>query len=692
MIDLVLVGGGHSHALLIKMWAMKPLGQVRLTLVSPEPLTPYSGMIPGYLAGVYSYEDVHIDLFRLTSFAEVRFLVDSVESLDLARKQVKLKATGTLEFDILSLNIGSTPYPLPDSSQRLTPIKPIQHFLHVFDQLVLRTDIHSVAVVGAGASGVELALNLSIRLPQACITLIHSTSKILESFPDAVRDILLRELALRSIELRLDTTVESEKDGTLVGTGFERKFDHIFWTTSPKAPDWIKDSGLNVDRRGFVEILPSMQSSSHSFVFAAGDVSSLKGYNLAKSGVYAVRAARFLLANIKAYIQDKPQKLWKPNLTPLALIGINGKSAVAAKGSFGFRANFLWWVKDWIDRRFMDQFRDLPPMEDDMPCGGCAAKVSPTALGCFLSTDPGTGISKEDASLLPFGDLNLIASIDRLTSLVLDPFVFGQIAVLHSLSDIFAAGGTPRYIQVSVELPRATQDLHHRDIGRIMEGVMASSKHQEVELKGGHSGVGEELAITVSVIGDAGQKSTKKGSGKVGDVLILTKPLGTGIVFSGLMHQQAGPRSVQQAIHSMLQSNRKMAEIFRDLGLDAQTDISGFGLLGHLLEMLQGNVSAVLNESKIPSFYGVPSLIAKGVRSSAYAQNSIFLRYLHASPWPEALKYLLCDPQTSGGLLACVPQGLLPELWHQVDRLGLERPWAIGHIVSLRAKPLYLEP
>ncbi|MEI8026719.1 MAG: selenide, water dikinase SelD [Pseudomonadota bacterium] len=692
MIDLVLVGGGHSHALFLKMWAMKPLSQVRLTLVSPEPLTPYSGMIPGYLAGVYSYEDVHIDLFRLTAFAEVRFLVDSVESLDLVRKQVNLNATGKLEFDILSLNIGSTPYSLPDFSQRLTPIKPIQHFLQVFDQIVMRTEIQSLAVVGAGASGVELALNLSVRLPQARVTLIHASSKILESFPDSVRDILLKELALRSIELKLNTTVLSEKNGTLFASGMEREFDHIFWTTSPKAPDWIKDSGLSVDRRGFVEILPSMQSSSHSYVFAAGDVSSLKNYNLAKSGVYAVRSARFLLANIKAYIQNRPQKQWKPNLTPLALIGINGKSAVAAKGSFGFRANFLWQIKDRIDRRFMAQFQNLRPMEEDMPCGGCAAKVSPTALGCFLSTDPGTGISKEDASLLPFENLDLIASIDRLTSLVLDPFVFGQIAVLHSLSDIYAAGGTPRYMQVSVELPRSTQDLHHRDIGRIMDGVMASAKSSGVELKGGHSGVGEELAVTVAVIGNTGQKSTQKRSGTEGDVLVLTKPLGTGIVFSGLMQQKTEAKSVQQTIHSMLQSNRKIAEIFSDLGVEAQTDVSGFGLLGHLLEMLQGNVSAVINESKLPSFTGVPSLISKGIRSSAYAQNSIFLKYLHASKWPEALKYLLCDPQTSGGLLACVPQSLLPELWHQVDRLGLERPWAIGHIVSLRAKPIYLEP
>jgi len=250
----------------------------------------------------------------------------------------------------------------------------------------------------------------------------------------------------------------------------------------------------------------------------------------------------------------------------------------------------------------------------------------------------------------------------------------------------------PRYLQVSVELPRSTQDLHHRDIRRLMEGVASSSKSLGAEIKGGHSGVGGELAVTVSVMASTSRVTTKKGAGQVGDVLVLTKPLGTGIIFAGLMQQKTKGENVQQAIQSMLQSNGKMAEIFLDLGLEIQTDVSGFGLLGHLLELLQGKVSAVINESKIPLLDGVESLISIGIRSSAYGQNSIFLDHLHAIPWPESLRYLLCDPQTSGGLLASVPQNLLPELFHQVDRLGLERPWAIGHIVSLRAKPVYLEP
>jgi selenide,water dikinase len=649
-------------------------------------------MIPGYLAGVYNYDEIHIDLFRLTTFADVRFVVDEVIGLDLKQRKIFLKSTGSLDFDLISINIGTTPYSLREASERFTPIKPIHRFLKVFDQIMARQDLHSIAVVGAGASGVELALNLSARLPSAKITLIHASAKILETFPDSVSKILLGELISRRIELKLETVILEEQNGTLIADGWRAEFDHIFWTTSPKAPDWIGASGLAVDDRGFIEINSSMQSINHTDVFAAGDVSSLKEYRLAKSGVYAVRAAKYLFFNMRAWIQNRPLKQWMPNLSPLALIGLNGKSAVLSKGNFGFRAKVLWKLKDSIDRRFMAQFENLPSMSSQVPCGGCAAKVSPTALASLLKKEIRLGISSEDAALLEFENFNIISSMDRITSLVSDPFVFGKIAVMHAVSDIYASGGKPKYMQVAVELPRSTTDLHFRDLPRLMEGMAEGAKDLGTEIKGGHSGLGQEFAVTVSVTGTLGRTSSKKRFGRPDDVLILTKPLGTGILFAGLMQQKSKGPWIQSAIDSMLKSNKDFAQIFEDLGVVSQTDVTGFGLLGHLLEVLKGQLSAELHYSKIPRFAGVDELISAGVRSTAYEQNSIFLDHLHGSHLPDGIPYLLCDPQTSGGLLVSLPHNLLDELWHQVDRLGLVRPWVIGRLVELRDKPIYLYP
>jgi selenide,water dikinase len=368
-------------------------------------------------------------------------------------------------------------------------------------------------------------------------------------------------------------------------------------------------------------------------------------------------------------------------LEPLALIGIGGKYAVASKGNFGAKSTLLWKLKDYIDRKFMAQFENFPAMSVEVPCGGCAAKVSPLALCGLLGRSVENGVSSEDASLFNLGSQNYIASIDRLTAIVSDPYVFGEIAVNHSLNDIYAVGGRAKYIQVVAELPRATAPLHGRDLERLMAGIRAQCKRENVSIIGGHSGLSDELGVTISVIGETNRASSKKVSGKLGDIILITKPLGTGLVFSGLMHQKSTAKMVETALRSMQESNQAWGSLFHSLEIRAVTDVSGFGFLGHLLEILDSKTTALLFESKIPRFEGVNALIKSGVQSTAYAQNTIFLPQLLNSAQSRNFE-ILCDPQTSGGLLAVVPESKYNQLKHRAEQLGMKPCFEIGKIME----------
>lgn len=689
--DLVLVGGGHAHALLIKMWGMATIPDIRITLISPDPLTPYSGMLPGYLAGIYSHEEIHINLLKLCSWAGVRFIIDEVVRLDPEKKILDLSDTGPLEFDILSINTGSTPLLPENTSAKVCPVKPVARFIKEFDRCVAHGGNQSIAVIGGGASGAEVALNLALRIPKAKIAIVHGSSEILTSYPKMVRRLVAKELNKLGVQILLNKKIESESDGLISGDGWQQKFDQLFWTTQASAPAWLKYSGVATDDKGFLHVNRTLQSLSQPYIFGAGDAISIQGKPLAKSGVYAVRAGKILFQNIQNFALGEKLATWNPQKSYLSLIGIGGKTAIAARGKLGVQAQCLWNLKDSIDRNFMAKFSNLSAMPDDaLYCRGCAAKAAPETLAETFDRMISAGVSKEDAAQVEMGNEKLLLSLDRISAIVDDPYTFARIAVNHALSDIFASQGKPSHVLLGVEIPRNSAKIQTRDLKRILSGARTQCSKLGVGIAGGHTSIGDELALSIAVLGQATRKDSAKKNGNIGDLLILSKPLGIGIAFAGLMRQVTSSSTIEESIRQMLIPNQIIAGILQDLSIEAVTDVTGFGLLGHLLEMLHGDLGARLYHSQIPMIPGVDSLLKKGIESTSYPQNSIFLQnldYLTHQTDPR----ILCDPQTSGGLLAAVPKVKIDELNSRIADLGAGSISIIGEITRREKIPVILE-
>ncbi|MGV0023471.1 FAD-dependent oxidoreductase [Phormidesmis priestleyi] len=370
--NLVLVGGGHSHAIALGLFGMNPLPDVRLTLISEAPDTSYSGMLPGHIAGFYTHEDCHIDLRSLARFAQADFWVDRAVGLDLENHQVLCENQAPVTFDWVSIDVGSTPK-LPSilgAAEHSIPAKPVQKLLDWWDQFCHQlchqrpAQSRTISIVGGGTGGIELALNMQHRLLEiesdVTLHLFQRDSQLMPKHGLWVRHFFEKLLTQRGIHLHLSETVREVQQGAVVcRSGLTIACDATVWVTEASAPDWLGKAGLDVDQDGFILVNDALQSVSHPQVFAAGDIATMVNYSRPKAGVFAVRQGKPLFNNLRRIIQQQPLQPYHPQKRYLSLIGTGDRSAVASYGKFGWRSPLLWFLKDRIDQSFMNQFRPL---------------------------------------------------------------------------------------------------------------------------------------------------------------------------------------------------------------------------------------------------------------------------------------------------------------------------------------------
>lgn len=707
--DLVLIGGGHTHAIALRMFGMKPLPGVRLTLITDSSHTPYSGMLPGHVAGFYDFDECHIDLRRLAQFAQAQFYLDKAIALDLENKKVLCDHRPAVAFDILSIDIGSTPanIEVPGAAEYTIPAKPVPQFLKKWEKLLDEFAKNpekpiSLSIVGGGAGGVELAMTMQRRLHQILkakelssehlqIHLFHRGAELLSNHNAWVRRRIHNILNNRGIQLHLEETVtEVLPHKICCESGLEVECDYTFWVTHASAPNWLQESGLKTDLEGFVLVKDTLQSLYHPDIFAVGDIATMINHPRPKAGVFAVRQGKPLFENLQRVLLGKPLKPYKPQKLYLGLIGTGDEEAIASWGPFGWQSFWLWRQKDSIDRKFMEQFSNLPEMSivsvkelqtidngqltnnPKMRCAGCGSKVDSTTLERVLQrlqieqyqtkrSDILIGLENpDDAAVIqvPTGQV-MVQTVDYFRSLIKDPYIFGKISTNHCLSDIFAMGATPQSAMAIVTVPYGTQSKVEETLYQLLSGAMSVLSEANAALVGGHTTEGIELAFGLSCNGLATpQQLLRKGGMKPGQVLILTKALGIGTLFAADMRLLALGRWIDNAVNSMLLTNQAASRIFLEHEATACTDITGFGLLGHLMEMVKASGVAVqLNLEAIPVLEGALQTLQMGITSSLQPENLRVSNYINNfSEVSTSVKYqLLFDPQTSGGLLAAIP-------------------------------------
>jgi selenide,water dikinase len=376
--NVVLIGAGHAHVTVLREFGLSPVAGTRLTLISRGQHTPYSGMLPGLIAGDYGFEDIHIDTVPLTRFAGAQFHRDEAIGLDLGNRLVICRGGARTSYDVLSIDIGSTPNTadVPGAAEHAIPVKPIDGFLSRFEALMARALAHKgrvrVAVVGAGAGGVELILAVQHRLSQEvahaglatnglAFVLISATADILPAFPSAFRARFRALLAERGVIVATGAPIARVEAGRLLfDDGASIKADEILWATQAAPPSWLASSGLPLDQYGFLKVDETLRVVGRDDMFAAGDVIAFAPRELPKSGVYAVRAGPVLADNLRRTLTGQPLRPFRPQRDALYLVSTGDRRAIGTRNGLTFGGAWAWRWKDWIDRRFMRKFKDLP--------------------------------------------------------------------------------------------------------------------------------------------------------------------------------------------------------------------------------------------------------------------------------------------------------------------------------------------
>jgi selenide,water dikinase len=391
---IVLVGGGHAHVIALKSFGMKPERGIALTVIAKEIEAPYSGMLPGFVAGHYTYDQCHIDVVRLATWAGARVIHGTVTGIDRTTRRVEIEGQPPLAYDLLSIDVGITPRRegIDGAGAHGLSVKPLSTFAarwQALERAALAADgPRRIAVVGSGAAGFELVLAIRHRLrteapalgidPAAYSFALVGGAELLASHNARARALARREIAAQDVMLvENDRAVRIALGGVHLASGRIIAADAILLATQAGAADWFRASGLPCDDAGFIAVRPTLQLLDDDNVFAVGDCAAVLEHPREKAGVFAVRQGLPLAENLRFRARGMTAKPFTPQRDFLTLLSTGRRHAIAARNGLAISGDLLWRWKDRIDRAFMNKFNVLPAMTgsgDKERCVDCAAK------------------------------------------------------------------------------------------------------------------------------------------------------------------------------------------------------------------------------------------------------------------------------------------------------------------------------
>lgn len=695
--EIVLIGGGHAHALLLRAWGMDPLQGVGLTLVNPTATAPYTGMLPGHVAGHYPRDALEIDLVRLSRFAGARLVFGRVTKIDPERQTLTIPGRPPMAYDYASLDIGITSDmpDLPGFASFGIAAKPLGPFADRWADH-LYGNAGPVVVIGGGVAGVELALAMRHALAGRGDVTVVEAAEALRGVNGATADRLRGAMATSGVTLLERTSIaEVGADEVTLADGSRLPATLTVGAAGARPFDWLKETGLALED-GYIAVDDTLRSISHPNVFAVGDCAHLTATPRPKAGVYAVRAAPILTFNLKAAAAGRTLKPFRPQKDFLKLISLGGKRAIADRGARSIEGAWAWTWKDRIDRRFMDRLTHLPSMQPPklrtatseseeavLPlCAGCGAKVSGGALDRVLKQLPShprddvvTGPG-DDAAVLRVGGASQVLTTDHLRAFWADPWLFGRIAAIHALGDIWAMGAAPQAALVQVTLPRMNTTVQERWLSEVMAAATDVFTREGASIIGGHSTQGAEFVLGFSVTGLLGSTPVALDRAEAGDALILTRSVGSGTLLAADMALRASGDDLEAALAIMATSQGDAARVLAKTAR-AMTDVTGFGLAGHAARLARAkDLSVSLDLDAVPFYPGAEHLAAAGIRSSIWQDNRNDIAF-EGPDTPRSA--LLFDPQTAGGFLAAVPEAEAAPLCDKLMGLG-HRACLIGRL------------
>ena len=708
--QLVLIGGGHANVQVLKKLCMNSIKGLHTILISEHFEAIYSGMTPGFIHKDYNKEAISIDLQRLCFNAGATFIRDKVIKLDTKHRELKLQNFPAVYYDLLSINTGSisnTKKINIKSSSKCFFVKPISSLVKNLSQIdqIVKNNKNKIVIIGGGVASYELAFSLKRRYGSLFEITILGKKILKEKNLNKKTKNDLKRIAenLNIKECHGEVISISEKYLTLKNAD-KIDCDLSLISTGASIESWLFKSNLIKDEKGFIKVNDNLLSINDKNIFVTGDACSIENKPKPKSGVMAVRQGEVLKENIflkltgKGLIKYKPQKNW------LYLIGTYKNYALLNYYFLSFHSQWCWRLKVWIDRNFIKNFKfsnnlgmtkrnfELENFKNTMMyCQGCGSKVSKNTLINYIQKNS-DNIYLKDSSIVNNQSLQILQTIDH-TKLFssLNPFDFGKISYLHSQNDILAAGGEVKSLSVSLGVPFSKNSVEKFYLEYFMEGIKYEADKNDCVISSGHSYQSQEPGITLTLNGEI-KSNVSKNCAKVGDLIYLSKPLGTGYLLAAYFNNSdmLSVNDFKKILDNLKKENFFAVNSARNSYSQAMTDISGFGLSSHLIDIcLSSNLSSELILS--PDILINKNIdLLKMFQSTGFENNHNSSKEHIKISENHPLKNILYDPQTNGPMLIAINKKNQKKFENYFSNESDIKPILIGKFIDKLEKAIYV--
>ncbi len=708
--QLVLIGGGHANVQVLKKLCMNNIKGLHTILISEHFEAIYSGMTPGHIHKEFSKEEISIDLQRLCFNAGATFIKDKVIKLDTNLKELHLQNFPSVNYDLLSINTGSisnTKKINIENSSKCFFVKPISLLIKNLSQIdqIVKSNKNKIVIIGGGVASYELAFSLKRRYESFFEITILGKKILKEKNLNKKTKNDLKRIAenLNIKECQGEVTSISKKYLTL-NNGKKIDCDLSLISTGASIESWLLESNLTKDEKGFIKVNENLLSINDKNIFVTGDACSIENKPKPKSGVMAVRQGETLKENIflkltgKKLIKFKPQKNW------LYLIGTYKNYALLNYFFLSFHSQWCWILKVWIDRNFINNFKftnnlqmakrnfELENFKNTMMyCQGCGSKVSKNTLINYIKKNS-DNIYLKDSSIVNNQSLQILQTIDH-TKLFssLNPFDFGKISYLHSQNDILAAGGEVKSLSVSLSVPFSENSVEKFYLEYFMEGIKHEADKNDCIISSGHSYQSQEPGITLTLNGEI-KSNVSKNSAKVGDLIYLSKPLGTGYLLAAYFNNSdmLSGNDFEKILNNLKKENFFAVNSARNSDSQTMTDISGFGLSSHLIDIcLSSNLSSELILSPDILINSNIDLL-RMFQSTSFKNNHNSSRGYVKISENHPLKNILFDPQTNGPMLIAINKQNQKKFENYFSNESDLKPILIGRFIDKLEKAVYV--
>ena len=708
--QLVLIGGGHANVQVLKKLCMNNIKGLHTILISEHFEAIYSGMTPGFIHEDFSREEISIDLQRLCFNAGATFIKDKVIKLDTNHKELHLQNFPTVNYDLLSINTGSisnTKKINIENSSKCFFVKPISSLVKNLNQIdqIVKNNKNKIVIIGGGVASYELAFSLKRRYESLAEFTILGKKILKEKNLNKKTKNDLKGIAENlNIKVYQGEVISISEKYLTLNNGEKIDCDLSLISTGASIESWLLESNLSKDEKGFIKVNDNLLSIYDKNIFVTGDACSIENKPKPKSGVMAVRQGETLKENIflkltgKNLIKFKPQKNW------LYLIGTYKNYALLNYFILSFHSRWCWVLKVWIDRNFINNFKfinnlrmtkrnfELENFKNTlMYCQGCGSKVSKSTLINYIKKNS-DNIYLKDSSIVNNKSLQILQTIDHIKLFSsLNPFDFGKISFLHSQNDILAAGGEVKSLSVSLGVPFSENSVEKFYLEYFMAGIKFEADKNDCVISSGHSYQSQEAGITLTLNGEI-ESNVSKNSAKVGDLIYLSKPLGTGYLLAAYFNnsEMLSGYDFEKILNNLKKGNFFAANSARDSGSQTMTDVSGFGLSSHLIDICSSsNLSAellltpdILINSNID--------LLRIFQSTGFKNNHNSSRKNIKISENHPLKNILFDPQTNGPMLIAINKQNQKKFENFFLNKTDINPILIGRFIDKSEKAIYV--